>query len=138
MSPLDRNVKVTCGNCETSKRKQSLTRHKSRCSGGTLYCPKCPSFSTKSRDDLFYHIAKKHSAAGPNNNHTCKECSNEFPRFYSLRHHKQSYYTAETTSGGEKAEMGSLADAADDKKLEEELQSCRHFLVDSEVQKGET
>ena len=32
--------------------------------------------------------------------------------------------------------MQSLADAGDNKSLEEELQSCRHFLVDSEMQKG--
>ena len=32
--------------------------------------------------------------------------------------------------------MQSLADAGDDKILEEELQSFRHFLVDSEIQKG--
>ena len=100
-----------------------------------MYCPKCPNFFTKSRDDLNYHIAKKHSAAGPKNNHTCKECSIDFPSFYSLRHHKQRYHTAEATSTGE-GEMQRLADAGDDKSLEEELQSCRHFLVDSEIQKG--
>ena len=66
----------------------------------------------------------------------CKECSIEFPSFYTLRHHKQRYHTAETTSTGEKAEMQSLADAGDDRSLEEELQSCRHFLVDFEIQKG--
>ena len=32
--------------------------------------------------------------------------------------------------------MQSLADAGDDKSLKEESQSCRHFLVDSEIQKG--
>ena len=32
--------------------------------------------------------------------------------------------------------MQSLANAGDDKSLEEELQSCRHFSVDSEIQKG--
>ena len=32
--------------------------------------------------------------------------------------------------------MQSLANAGDDKSLEEELQSCRHFLVDSIIQKG--
>ena len=89
-----------------------------------------------SQDDINYHIAKKHSAAGPKNNHTCKESSIEFPSFYSLRHHKQCYHRVETTSGGEKVEVQSLADARDDKILEEELQSCRHFLVDSEKQKG--
>ena len=135
MPALDRNVKVIRGNCGNSLTKQKLSRYKSRCSGGSLYCANCPNFSTESRDDLTYHIAKKHSAAGPKNNHTCKECSIEFPNFYSLRHHKQSYHTAETTSR-EKADMQSLADAGDDKSLEEELQSCRHFLVDSEIQKG--
>ena len=32
--------------------------------------------------------------------------------------------------------MQNLADAGDDKSLEEKLQKCRHFLVDSEVQIG--
>ena len=136
MPVLDRNVKVTCGNCGTSVTKNQLSRHKSRCSGGTLYCPKCPNFITKSRDDLNYQIAKKHSAAGPKNNDTCKKCSIEFSSFYSLRHHKQRYITTETTSSEEKADMQSLADLGDDKSLEEELQSCRFFLVDSEIQKG--
>ena len=136
MPALERNVKVTCENCGTSVTKKHLFRHKSSCSGGTLSCPKCACFFTKSRDVLKYHIAKKHSAAGPKNNHTCKECSIEFPSFYSLRHHKQRYDTAETTPSGEKADMQSLADAGDDKSLEEELQSCRYFLVDFEIQKG--
>ena len=97
---------------------------------------KCSKFSTKSRHDLNYHNAKKHSAAGPKNSHTCKDCIIEFPCFYSLRHHKQRYHTAETISSGEKVDMQSLADAGDDKSLDEELQSCRHFLVDSEIEKG--
>ena len=65
-----------------------------------------------------------------------KECSIEFPRFFSLRHHKQRYHTAETTSSGGKVETQTLVDAEIDKTLEEGLQSCRLFLVDSEIQKG--
>ena len=61
MPALDRSVKVTCGNCGTSVTNKHLSRHKSSCSGGTLYCANCPNFSTKSRDDLNYHIAKKHA-----------------------------------------------------------------------------
>ena len=34
--------------------------------------------------------------------------------------------------------MHSVADAGDEKSLEKELQSFRHFLVDSEIQKRET
>ena len=55
---------------------------------------------------------------------------------HSSSHHKQRYHTAETTSSGKKVEMQSLAKAEDDKSLEGELQSCLHFLGDSEIQKG--
>ena len=84
----------------------------------------------------FIILPKKHSAAGPKSNHTCKECRIEFPNFHSLRQNKQLYHTGETTSSGEKANMQNLADAGVDKSREEELQSCRHFLVDSQIQKG--
>ena len=136
MPALDRNVKVTCGNCGTSVTKKNLSRHKLRCRGGTLYCTNCPIFSTTSRAHLNYHIAKKTQCSRSNNSHTCKECSIEFPSFYSLRHHKQRYHTAKTTSSREKVDMQSLADEGHDKSLEEELQLCRYFLVDSEIQKG--
>ena len=65
-----------------------------------------------------------------------KNAALSFQVFFSLRCHKQRYHTAETTTSGEKAAVQSLADAGDDRSLEEELQSCRHFLVDSEIQKG--
>ena len=90
MPALDRIVKVTCGNCGTSVRKLNLSRHKSRCSGGTLYCANCPNFSTKSRDDLYYHIAKKHATLPLKNTHNCKYCFKEFSGFYALRQHKTS------------------------------------------------
>ena len=70
MPALDRNDKVTCENCGPSVTKCNLSRHKLRCSGETLYCSERANFFTKSRDYLNYHFAKKHSAAGPNNNHT--------------------------------------------------------------------
>ena len=65
MPALDRNVKVTCENCGVQVTKLNLSRHKKRCSVGTLYCTQCPNFSTLSQHDLNYHIAKQHSAAGP-------------------------------------------------------------------------
>ena len=42
-----------------------------------------------------------------------KKCSIEFPSFRSLRHHKQRYHTAETTTSGEEADTPRLADADD-------------------------
>ena len=136
MPALDCNEQITFDKCGTQTTKNSIVRHKTRCLAGSLYCTQCPNFQTTSQADLNYLIAKKHNAAGPKNNHTCKESSIEFPRIYSLRHHKQRYHKAETTRSAEIADMQSLADAGDDKNLEEVLQSWRHFLVDSEIQKG--
>ena len=65
MPSLYRNEKVTCENCGTQTTKLNFARHKKSCSAGTLYCPQCPNFFTKSQNDLNYHIAKKHSAPKP-------------------------------------------------------------------------
>ena len=132
---LDRNVKVTCGNWGTSVTKQKISRHKSRCSGGTLYCPKSPNFSTKSRDDLNYHIAKQHSAAGPSKTYKCKTCHAEFPGFYALRQHKNTQHGTQIGFGASNIDVVDIVGGVDDQNLREELQSCRHFLVDSEIQK---
>ena len=83
MPALDRNVKVNCENCGTSVTKKNVSRHKSLCSGGALYCSKRPNFSTTSRDDLIYHLAKKHSVPKPSITHKCTLCHAEFTGFYA-------------------------------------------------------
>ena len=54
--------KSTCENCGTQTTKLIVARHMKRCSAGTLYCTQCHNSSSKSQNDLNYHIAKKHSA----------------------------------------------------------------------------
>ena len=73
-------------------------------------------FSTKSGDDLNYHIAKQHSAAGPSISYKCKQCHAEFPGFYALRQHKNTQHGTQIGLGAR-----------------EELHSCRHSLVNSEI-----
>ena len=136
MPALDRNVKVTCENCGTSVTKYHLSRHKSRCSRGALYCTQCPNFSTKSRDDLNYHIAKQHSAAGPSKTYKCNLCHAQFPGFYALRQHKNTQHGKQIGFGASNIDVEDIVEDVDDQSLREELQSCRHFLVDSEIQKG--
>ena len=136
MPALDRNVKVTCENCRTSVTKYHLSRHKSRCSGGTLYCTQSPNFSTKSRDDLNYHIAKQHSAAGPSKTYKCNLCHADFPGFYALRQHKNTQNGKRIGFEASNIDVEDIVEDVDDQSLREELQSCRHFLVDSEIQKG--
>ena len=101
-----------------------------------MFCPKCPNFSTKSRDDLNYHIAKKHSAAGPSKTYKCSLCHAEFPGFYALRQHKNTQHGKQIGLGASDIVVEDIVGDVDDQSLREELQSCRHFLVDSEIQKG--
>ena len=136
MPALDRNDKVTCGNCGTSVTKKHLSRHKKSCSAGTLYCTQCPNFFTKSREDLNYHIAKQHSAASPSKTYKCKLCYAEFPGFYALRQHKNTQHGEQIGFGASNIDVEDLVGDVDDQSLREELQSCRHFLVDFEIQKG--
>ena len=138
MPALDRNVKYSCEKCGTLVTKKNLSRHKQRCSDGTLYCPKGPNFATKSRDDLNYHIAKQHSAAGPSKTYKCNLCQAEFPGFYALRQHKNTQHGKQIGFGASNIDVEDIMGDVDDQSLREESQSCRHFLVDSEIQKGKT
>ena len=118
MPALDRSVKVTRGNCGTSVTKKHLSRHKSRCSGGTLYCANCPNLSTKSRDDLNYHMAKKHATPRVKTTHKCKICFKQFSSFYALRQHKTSEHGIQMRST--EIDVSNLLED-DDTDLKEEL-----------------
>ena len=133
---MDRNDKVTCGNCGTSVTKINLSRHKKRCSAGTLYCSQCPNFSTLSQDDLNYHFAKQHSVEGPSKTYKCKMCHAEFPGFFALRRHKNTQQGTQIGFGACNIDVKDMVGDVDDQSLREELQSCGNFLVDSEIQKG--
>ena len=136
MPSLNRNEKVTCENCGLQITKLNLARHKKRCSAGTLYCTQCPNFSTISQDDLNYHIAKQHSAAAASKTYKCNLCYAEFPGFYALRQHKNTQHEKHIGFGASNIDVEDIMGDVDDQSLREELQSCTHFLVDSEIQKG--
>ena len=59
-----------------SRRKSYLDTNRAAVCG-TLYCANCPNFSTKSRDDLNNHIAKKHATPPLKITHKCKICFKE-------------------------------------------------------------
>ena len=136
MPALGRNVKVTCGDCGTSVTKKHLARHKLSCRGGTLYWPKCPNFSIKSRDGLYYHIAKKHSVPRPSITYKCKICHAEFPGFYTLRQHKNTQHGTRNGFGASNIDVEDIVGDVDDQSLREELESSKHFLTDTEMENG--
>ena len=136
MPSLNRNEEVTGEICGVQITKLNLACRKKICSAGILYCTQCPNFFNKSRDGLNYHIAKHHSAAGPSITYKCKLRHAEFPGLYALRQHKNTQHGTQFGFGARNIDVADIVGDVDDQSLREELQSCRHFLVDSEIQKG--
>ena len=134
MPALDRKVKVTCGNCRTLVMKKNLSRHKLRGSGGTLYCLKCSHFSTESRDDLNFHIAKKHSVPRPSKPYKCKLCHATFPGFHALRKHKNTQHGTKIGFGASSIDVEDIVGDVDDQSLREESESCKQVLTDTEME----
>ena len=123
MPALNRNKKVVCDNCGKQYVRQQAARHKESCQGGTLSCPKCPKFSTKSQSELSYHIAKKHGASTP---------KLLFPSYYSLQRQKRTQHQIGSGPTDLSTVMGDLVDD----QLQKELTACQHFLSGSEMQNG--
>ena len=63
-------------------------------------------------------------------------CHAEFPGFYVLRQDKNTKHGKQIGFGASNIAVEDIVGDVDDQSLREELQSCRHFLVDSEIQKG--
>ena len=136
MPSLFRKEKVTCENCGTQTTKKIIVRHKKRCSAGTLYCTQCSSFSTKSKDDLNYHFAKKHSAPKLDVTSKCKLCYQKFPGFYALRQHRNTQHAMQIGSRTRDVNVEHIVGDVEHHRLREELRSCQHFLVDSELERA--
>ena len=136
MPALDRNVKVTCENCGVKITKLNLARHKMSCSAGTLYCTQCPNFFTKSGDDLNYHIAKKHSVPRPSIKYKCELCHAEITGFFALRQHKNGQHGTQIGFGASNIDVDVIVGDVNDQSLREELQSCKHFSTDTEMENG--
>ena len=136
MPSLNRNEKVTCENCGVQITKLNLAGDKKSCSAGTLYCTQCPNFSTKSQNDLNYHIVKKHSGPKPDFTFKCKLCYAEFPGFYALRQHRNTQHGTQIGFGANNVDVEDIVGDVDDQSLREKLESCKHFLTDTEMENG--
>ena len=87
----------------------------------------------KSQKDLNYHIAKKHSAPKPDVTFKCKLCFQEFPGFYAIRQHRNTQHGMQIGSGTRDVDVGHIVGDVEDHRLREELRSCQHFSLDSEL-----
>ena len=128
--------KSNCGNCGISVTKQNLSRHKLSCSGGTLYCPTCSNFFTKSKENLYYHFAIKHSVPTYSKTYKCNLCHAEFPSFCALRQHNNTQHGTQSGSGASTTDVEDIVEVVDDQSLREELESCKHFSTNTERENG--
>ena len=101
---------------------------------GTLYCTHCPNFPTKCQNDLNYHIANKKNARKLDVIFKCKLCYQEFPGFYFLRQHKNTQHGFPIKT--ENIDPEDIINEIDDARSHEQLRSCQHFLVDSELERA--
>ena len=99
-------------------------------------CSQCPNFFTKSQNSLNYQIAKKHSVPKPDNTFKCKLCYTEIPGFYALRQHRSTQHGPQLGFGASNIDVDDIVGDVDDQNLREELESCKHFLTDTEKENG--
>ena len=104
-----------------------------RYSAGAFYCTKGPNFSKTTQAVLIHHIAEKHPRVRAKNTYKCEYCLEEFYGFYGLWKHKNSQHGLPKSTSN--LDLDILLEDINDAELREELNSCNHFLVDSELEK---
>ena len=83
-----------------------------------------------------YHVAKKHGVRRSSITYKCKLCDAEFPGFCALRQHKNTQHGSEIGFGARIFDVKDIMGFFDDQSLREELESCEHFLTDTEMENG--
>ena len=139
MPALDRNKPIECDKCGKRIVKKNISRHNKSCMRGSLFCPKCPKFTAKTKEELDYHTAKKHRKEGLSKKFTCTECMLTFHSFYALRKHKQTLHGSQSQSNvtlSGKVDLDKIMGDHPNQQLREELRNVEHFLVDSETIRG--
>ena len=131
-----RKEKFACENCGTHVTTKNLSRHKTSCSIGTLFCTQRPNVPTLHRDDLNYHVANRHSFPRPSRAYKCKLCHAEFPSFYALRQHKNTQNGTQIGFGLKNIDVEDIVGDVEDQSLRDGLESCKHFLTDTEMENG--
>ena len=114
---------------------KTFASHKEKFNRNPLLYP-MPQLFNIVPDDLNYHVAKKHCVPRPSITYKCKLCHAEFPDFYALRQHENSRHGTQVGFGARNIDVEDIVGDVDDQSLREELESCKHFLTDTEMEKG--
>ena len=139
MPTLNRNEKVKCEHCGNMYTRQNAARDRKRCEKQTEHkCPNCH-FYTKSKEEMGYHVPKKHVQPRSKQSTVCPSCEQEFPSYYSLQQHRRKEHGAKQRKPSDTvADLNKILEeeGEDGEKLKEEFSACQHFLVDTEMENG--
>ena len=139
MSALNRNEKMKCEDCAQEYRRADAARHRKRCEKQKEHkCPNCH-FYTKNKEEMDYHVAKKHAQPSSKQSTVCPSCEQEFPSYYSLQQHQRKEHGAKQRKPSSTvADLNKIVEEEGEngEKLKEELSACQHFLVDTEMDNG--
>ena len=117
--------------------RQQDARHRKRCEKQKEHkCPNCH-FCTKSKEEMGYHVEKKHAQPSSKKSTVCSSCEQEFPSYYSLQQHRRKEHgTKQRKPSDTVADKIAEEEGEDGEKQKEELTACQHFLVDTEMENG--
>ena len=79
---------------------------------------------------------RKNSVQRPSKTSKCKLCHAEFPGFYALRHNKKTQHGKQIGFIASNFDVEDIVGDVDDQNMREELESCQHFLTDTETENG--
>ena len=96
---------------------------------------KCPRFHYPNLN-LRLKMKKQHSALKPDITFKCKLCYAEFPGFYALRQQSNTQHGPKMGFGASNIGVQDIVGDVSDQSLREELESCKHFLTDTEMENG--
>ena len=90
--------------------------------------------SVKTRHEKKYHTVKRHSKATARVVREFKICDKDFHSFHFLRGHKQKKHGEQRGSVAQNVDALQLMGNVEDNSLQKELETCKRFLVDNEME----
>ena len=65
-----------------------------------------------------------------------QKCDEDFHSFYNLQEQKRIEHGAQKGSGAQNADLEHVLEDVTDNNFKEELETCKHFLVDNGIENG--
>ena len=85
---MKRNEKVHCGDCGDKYVRPHAARHRKSCQAGIFSCPGCK-FFTYNKQEMNYHVPKKHAPSTSKQSMVCSSCEKEFLSYFSHQQHRR-------------------------------------------------